>query len=124
MRLKLNTIKSNSKKKRLVRVGRGKASGKGKTSGRGHKGQNSRSGHSKRLGFEGGQTPLLKRIPKYGFRMTHSTAKSSFNLKRISNANFGDTIPTKFLIGALKLIKAQTRTIKLFGRKELKRLGG
>lgn len=49
------------------RVGRGPGSGTGKTSGRGHKGQKSRSGYSRRLGFEGGQMPLIRRVPKRGF---------------------------------------------------------
>jgi large subunit ribosomal protein L15 len=122
MRLELNSIRSYTKRKRLVRVGRGKASGKGKTSGRGHKGQNSRAGHSRRLGFEGGQTPLLKRIPKYGFRRAQHTTKSNLNLNRIQNANFGDTIPTRLLIESLKLIRARTRITKLFGRRESERL--
>ncbi|MFN3246686.1 MAG: 50S ribosomal protein L15, partial [Leptonema sp. (in: bacteria)] len=57
----------NSKKKK-VRVGRGEGSGAGKTSGRGQKGQKSRTGYSKKIGFEGGQMPLYKRIPKRGFK--------------------------------------------------------
>jgi large subunit ribosomal protein L15 len=76
--MRLNTLspapgsKTNNK-----RVGRGIGSGYGKTCGRGHKGQKSRSGGSVRLGFEGGQMPMQKRLPKYGFtsRMARTTAQ-------------------------------------------------
>ncbi|WGH25214.1 MAG: 50S ribosomal protein L15 [Candidatus Shikimatogenerans bostrichidophilus] len=63
---KLIPNKGSVKKKK--RIGRGIGSGKGRTSGRGHKGQKSRSGYSKKIGFEGGQTPLYKRIPKFGLK--------------------------------------------------------
>ena len=66
--MRLNTIKSaDGARHRARRVGRGIGSGLGKTCGRGHKGQKSRSGGSVRPGFEGGQMPLQKRLPKYGF---------------------------------------------------------
>lgn len=67
--IKLNTLQDNpGTRKDRIRVGRGPGSGKGKTSGRGHGGQKARAGNTKpRLGFEGGQTPLFKRIPKRGF---------------------------------------------------------
>ena len=64
--MKLNTLNSNRSKSKK-RLGRGIGSSKGKTSGRGHKGQGSRSGGGVRAGFEGGQMPLQKRVPKYGF---------------------------------------------------------
>lgn len=65
----LNTLKpANGSKKRKVRVGRGIGSGMGKTCGRGHKGQTARSGYSKKMGFEGGQMPLQRRVPKFGFK--------------------------------------------------------
>ena len=66
--MQLNTIKpSEGAKKAKTRVGRGIGSGKGKTCGRGHKGQLSRSGGSIKAGFEGGQMPLQRRVPKFGF---------------------------------------------------------
>ena len=67
--MRLNDIKpaAGSRKTRL-RVGRGIGSGLGKTAGRGHKGQHARTGRSHRLGFEGGQMPLQRRLPKVGFR--------------------------------------------------------
>ena len=64
-KLSLNTVSRTSKTKK--RIGRGPGSGSGKTSGRGHKGLGSRSGGKVRAGFEGGQMPLQKRVPKYGF---------------------------------------------------------
>lgn len=65
----LNTLKpAVGAKTDKVRVGRGIGCGKGKTCGRGHKGQTARSGYSKKLGFEGGQVPLQRRLPKFGFK--------------------------------------------------------
>ena len=65
--MKLNELKPASNNKTRTRVGRGVGSGLGKTSGRGHKGQKARSGGGVRRGFEGGQTPLYRRLPKRGF---------------------------------------------------------
>ena len=66
--MKLNELKPNPKRvKANKRIGRGTGSGFGKTSGKGHKGLKSRSGGRVRIGFEGGQMPLQKRVPKYGF---------------------------------------------------------
>ncbi|MFK7976638.1 MAG: 50S ribosomal protein L15 [Halioglobus sp.] len=76
--MRLNTLSpSPGAKKDAKRVGRGIGSGVGKTAGRGHKGQKSRSGGKVRPGFEGGQMPLQKRLPKYGFssRMARTTAQ-------------------------------------------------
>lgn len=67
--MRLNTLKpAIGAKKNATRVGRGIGSGSGKTCGRGHKGQSSRSGFSKKQGFEGGQMPLQRRVPKFGFK--------------------------------------------------------
>ncbi len=66
--MKINEIRPNEgATRRKIRVGRGPGSGKGKTATRGHKGQKSRSGYSRRFGFEGGQMPLIRRLPKRGF---------------------------------------------------------
>jgi large subunit ribosomal protein L15 len=76
--MRLNTLSpAPGSRKNAKRVGRGIGSGVGKTAGRGHKGQKSRTGGSVRPGFEGGQMPLQKRLPKYGFssRMARSTAQ-------------------------------------------------
>lgn len=68
--MKLDELSSVAEKKTKRRVGRGMSSGLGKTSGRGHKGQKARSGGGVRRGFEGGQTPLYRRLPKRGFNNT------------------------------------------------------
>ena len=65
--MRIDTVKSRTQKVTRKRVGRGPGSGLGKTSGRGHKGQKARSGGGVRRGFEGGQTPLYRRLPKRGF---------------------------------------------------------
>ncbi|MBH32587.1 MAG: 50S ribosomal protein L15 [Gammaproteobacteria bacterium] len=65
--MSLNTLKTNNIRKNKKRVGRGMGSGSGKTCGRGHKGQKSRSGGYHKVGFEGGQMPLQRRLPKSGF---------------------------------------------------------
>lgn len=82
--MKLNELRPNAgSKKTRTRVGRGTGSGLGKTSGRGHKGQKARSGGGVRLGFEGGQMPLYRRLPKRGF--TNAVFK-----KEIVNVNLSD----------------------------------
>jgi large subunit ribosomal protein L15 len=66
--MRLNTLKANAgSKQKATRVGRGMGSGLGKTCGRGHKGAKARSGYSRKTGFEGGQLPLQRRLPKFGF---------------------------------------------------------
>lgn len=70
--MKLGELKPATEKKTRTRVGRGVGSGLGKTSGRGHKGQKARSGGGVRRGFEGGQTPLYRRLPKRGFTNIHA----------------------------------------------------
>ncbi len=72
-----------SRKKRK-RVGRGPGSGLGKTAGRGHKGQRSRSGYSQRIGFEGGQMPLIRRVPKRGFTNIFRREFAIVNLDRLA----------------------------------------
>ena len=71
--MELGQLKPAVKKQKRTRVGRGIGSGLGKTSGRGHKGQKARSGGGVRRGFEGGQTPLYRRIPKRGFNNRFAT---------------------------------------------------
>ena len=70
--MKLDELKPAQKNKKRTRVGRGMGSGLGKTSGKGHKGQKARSGGGVRRGFEGGQTPLYRRLPKRGFTNIHA----------------------------------------------------
>ena len=84
---------SNRKKKR---IGRGPGSGNGKTAGRGHKGQRSRSGYSRRLGFEGGQMPLIRRVPKRGFTNIFRKEYSVVNLRDLEGFE-GDITPETLL---------------------------
>lgn len=77
----LKPAKGSVKKK--SRIARGEGSGKGDTATRGHKGQKSRSGYSKRLGFEGGQMPLQRRVPKYGFKNPNRVEYKAINLNVI-----------------------------------------
>lgn len=69
--------------KKSTRIGRGIGSGKGRTSGRGHKGAKSRSGYSKKIGFEGGQMPLQRRVPKFGFNNINRVEYRAINLDSI-----------------------------------------
>ncbi len=82
--MKLNELKPATKKVNRNRVGRGMASGNGKTSGRGHKGQKARSGGGVRRGFEGGQTPLYRRLPKRGFTNIHANTYTEVTLKMLN----------------------------------------
>ena len=99
MALSLNNLKpaagSTHKKKR---VGRGPGSGLGKTAGRGHKGQKSRSGYSSKIGFEGGQMPLQRRLPKRGFTNIFKKQWIEISLAKIeANFNSGDEVNPEIL---------------------------
>jgi len=86
--MRLNTIKPDEGSKReRKRVGRGIGSGQGKTCGRGHKGQHSRSGGYHKVGFEGGQMPLQRRLPKFGFRSRKSLTKTEVRLNELELAD-------------------------------------
>jgi len=88
----LNTIKSDlGARKSKTRVGRGIGSGKGKTCGRGHKGQHSRSGGYHKVGFEGGQMPLQRRVPKFGFNSRLAMVTAEIRLQEL-NAIEGDVV--------------------------------
>ena len=84
--MELGNIKSATKKESTKRVGRGIGSGLGKTSGRGHKGQKARSGGGVRRGFEGGQTPLYRRLPKRGFKNIHAKNYTEVTLTMLNKA--------------------------------------
>lgn len=82
--MKLNTLKpAEGSVKNKKRIGRGQGSGRGGTSTRGHKGAKSRSGYSKKIGFEGGQMPLQRRVPKFGFTSPNRIAYKAINLAAI-----------------------------------------
>jgi large subunit ribosomal protein L15 len=105
---------ANSNKKR---VGRGMGSGMGKTSTRGHKGQGSRSGSSLMRGFEGGQMPLHRRLPKRGFTNIFRTEYTVLNLDRIAEAADSELTLEKML--ALRLVRKKDALVKVLGVGEL-----
>ena len=84
--MKLDELKPAQKTESKKRVGRGIGSGLGKTSGRGHKGQKARSGGGVRRGFEGGQTPLYRRLPKRGFKNIHAKTYTEVTLTMLNKA--------------------------------------
>ncbi len=106
--------KANRNKKR---VGRGMGSGHGKTSARGHKGQGSRSGSSLMRGFEGGQMPLHRRLPKRGFTNIFRTEYTVLNLSRI--ADMGETELTQDRLLALGFLKRRNELLKVLGTGDL-----
>ena len=85
--MKLDELKPAQKIKTRTRVGRGVGSGLGKTSGRGHKGQKARSGGGVRRGFEGGQTPLYRRLPKRGFTNIHAKTYTEVTLTMLNKSS-------------------------------------
>ncbi len=101
------------------RVGRGHGSGNGKTAGKGHKGQKARSGGSIRWGFEGGQMPLQRRVPKRGFRNKFAKVVSTVNLS-VLNDRFDDgaSIDARALVSA-GLVKGRFDKLKILGNGEL-----
>ncbi len=108
-KLSLNTVSRTSKTKK--RIGRGPGSGSGKTSGRGHKGLGSRSGGKVRAGFEGGQMPLQKRVPKYGFSSRVNRFTEEIRLSTIARLEKKE-VSLKFL-KEKDLIKNSTKTVKI-----------
>ena len=88
--MKLGELKPSVKKEERKRLGRGVGSGLGKTSGKGHKGQKARSGGGVRRGFEGGQTPLYRRLPKRGFTNIHANTYTEVTLKMLNQSKATD----------------------------------
>ena len=84
--MQLGEVKASTEKVERRRVGRGMGSGLGKTSGRGHKGQKARSGGGVRRGFEGGQTPLYRRLPKRGFTNIHAKTYTEVTLNMLNKS--------------------------------------
>ncbi len=108
-------------KHRRKRLGQGESSGHGKTSGRGGKGQTARSGSSIRIGFEGGQMPLIRRIPKRGFNNArHTTRYLAVNLDSLNQFDEGAKVDEKALKGA-GLANGSYHGIKILGTGELSR---
>jgi large subunit ribosomal protein L15 len=104
---------------RKVRVGRGMGSKMGKTAGAGNKGQQSRLGYSRRPGFEGGQMPLHRRLPKRGFSAPDSTTYAVINVESLNVFSAGDTISPDLLY-ALGVLRVKREGLKILGDGELK----
>ena len=116
--MRLNTLSpAPGSRKGAKRVGRGIGSGLGKTAGRGHKGQKARSGGSVRPGFEGGQMPLQKRLPKYGFSSRISRTTAQIRLSEL-NAVEGDVVDLAALKNA-DLINDNIARVRVFLSGEL-----
>lgn len=114
--MKLHELKpAEGSKKRRKRVGRGPGSGIGKTSGRGHNGQKSRSGYSRRIGFEGGQMPLVRRVPKRGFKNPFRVEYAVVNVGQI--AELGETIDVDLLVA--KGLVREGRRVKILGEGQI-----
>jgi large subunit ribosomal protein L15 len=111
------SVQSNNK-----RVGRGEGSGKGGTSTRGHKGAKSRSGYSKKIGFEGGQMPLQRRVPKFGFTNINRKEYQGINLDTlqmlVDNGRIKDAVDMKVLVE--NGLAGKNELVKILGRGELK----
>ena len=109
-------------KKDAFRVGRGHGSGNGKTSGKGHKGQNARSGGGVRPGFEGGQMPIYRRLPKRGFTNIFAKTYTEINVSDLNGFENGTTVTAELLKEA-GIIKKLNDGIKVLGRGELTATG-
>ena len=120
--MKLHELKYNEgSKKAINRLGRGTSSGTGKTSGRGQNGQNARSGGGVRVGFEGGQLPLYRRLPKRGF--SNAMFKKNYAVINVSDLNMFDdgTTVTPELLKEMGIIKKQLSGIKVLGNGSLEK---
>lgn len=120
--MKLNTLKpAKGSVKNKKRIGRGQGSGKGGTSTRGHKGAKSRSGYSQKIGFEGGQMPLQRRVPKFGFNNPNRVEYKAINLSTLEQLAQDAKIST---IGVKDLVEhglaGKKDLIKILGNGELK----
>ncbi|SDS56774.1 50S ribosomal protein L15 [Gramella sp. MAR_2010_147] len=111
------SVRKNSK-----RIGRGEGSGKGGTATRGHKGAKSRSGYSKKIGFEGGQMPLQRRVPKFGFTNRNRKVYQGINLDTLQNlvdeGRIKDTVDMDVLVE--NGLAGRNELVKILGRGELK----
>ena len=139
--MKLDELKPAVKKVKRNRVGRGIASGNGKTSGRGHKGQKARSGGGVRRGFEGGQTPLYRRLPKRGFNNINSKNYTEVTLKMLNKSQATDvtaeTLLAEGIIGKIndgivvlatgklgKKLNVKAKRFTAKAKEEIEALGG
>ncbi|MCX7832655.1 MAG: 50S ribosomal protein L15 [Ignavibacteria bacterium] len=124
MHILSNLKYAEGSKKKPKRVGRGQGSGHGGTSTRGHNGAKSRSGHKFKFWFEGGQMPLQRRIPKFGFKNINRVEYTKLNLgdlqKLLDAGKIKETTISKELLLQSKIIKNKNRPLKILGGGDLK----
>ena len=119
--MNLNEMKYNEGARKVTkRLGRGQGSGQGKTAGKGHKGQNARSGGGVAIGFEGGQTPLYKRMPKRGFTNMNRLEYGIVNLSDLNKFDNGTDV-TPELLKQAGIVKKQLDGIKVLGNGTLEK---
>ena len=106
-------------KKKRKRVGRGPGSGNGVTAGRGEKGQKSRSGYSRKRGFEGGQMPLVRRVPKRGFHNLFRVEYETVNVSRLAELEGDEFTPESLL--ASRVVRKAKVPVKILGDGEISR---
>lgn len=111
--------KAAGSRKNRKRLGRGQASGTGGTAGRGHKGQRSRSGSKQRAWFEGGQMPIQRRLPKFGFYHHDKKVYQVVNLKDLERVSGGEITPET--LREVGLIKKATQPVKILGEGDIQR---
>jgi large subunit ribosomal protein L15 len=119
--IRLHSLKPRpGSRHRVKRLGCGESSGHGKTSGKGHKGQKARSGGSIRLGFEGGQMPLIRRLPKRGFN--NAAFHKTYAVVNLSDLNEfkADSVVNEQSLREAKLVRGDVAGIKILGNGELK----
>lgn len=121
--MELNNLKpAKGSVKTGKRIGRGEGSGKGGTATRGHKGQKSRSGYSRKIGFEGGQMPLQRRVPKFGFKNINRKEFKGVNLdtlqQLVDDGKIKDTVSLEILMA--QGLVGKNDLVKILGRGELK----
>ena len=110
--MSLNSLKPNpGSRKSANRVGRGIGSGSGKTAGRGHKGQKARSGGYHKVGFEGGQMPIQRRLPKFGFTSRMGRHYAEVRLHELGRVPEGDVSPATLIEAGI--VPLQTKTVKI-----------
>lgn len=119
--MKLNNLGPNpGQKRKKRRIGRGPGSGRGKTAGKGHKGLLARSGRANQIGFEGGQMPLVRRLPKRGFTNNFRVEYTIVNLKTLAALKDNGTVNPNTLRDA-GLVKKRGNPIKILGDGDLQR---
>ncbi len=117
--MKLHELQySEGARRNRKRIGRGQGSGTGKTAGKGHKGQNARSGGGVRLGFEGGQTPIFRRLPKRGFTNFTRKEYATVNVELLERFENG-TVVTPELLLENRIARKELNGIKILGNGEL-----